>query len=114
MLFGGFLRQSNYNWKKRYSHLAVGWNKSQITLCRVKIRTPPITLQFKKILIGLLYYHTLIYKNSYWVSLFYRNNEIKTFCYCVSVSCFVWIYNLTVTIVSQKYREPSLQVEISE
>jgi hypothetical protein len=26
----------------------------------------------------------------------------------------VWIYNLTVTFVSQKYRELSLQVEISE
>ncbi len=35
---------SNYNQKKRYSHLAVGWNKSQITICRVKIWTPPITL----------------------------------------------------------------------
>jgi hypothetical protein len=29
--------------KKRYSRLAVGWNKSQITICRVKIRTPTIT-----------------------------------------------------------------------
>ena len=29
----------------------------------------------------------------------------KTFCYCVSLSCFVWIYNHTVTIVSQKYQE---------
>ena len=27
------------------------------------------------------------------------------FCYCVSLSCFVWIYNHTVTIVSQKYQE---------
>jgi hypothetical protein len=26
----------------------------------------------------------------------------------------VWIFNLTVTIVSQKYQELSLQVEISE
>ncbi len=30
--------------KKRYSPLAVGWNKSQVTVCRVKIRTPPIIL----------------------------------------------------------------------
>jgi hypothetical protein len=29
--------------KKRYSHLAVGWNKSQITVCSVKIQTPTIT-----------------------------------------------------------------------
>ncbi len=42
--------------KKKYSHLAVGWNKSQITVCRVKIRTPPITLLFTKILIGFLYW----------------------------------------------------------
>ncbi len=34
----------------------------------------------------------------------------KTFCYCVSLSCFVWIYNHTVTIVSQKYRELCLIV----
>jgi hypothetical protein len=29
--------------KKRYSHLADGWNTSQITVCRVKIWTPIIT-----------------------------------------------------------------------
>ncbi len=29
--------------KKWYSRLAVGWNKSQITVCRVKIQTPTIT-----------------------------------------------------------------------
>jgi hypothetical protein len=29
--------------KKRYSRLAVGWNKSQITVCRVKIQTPTVT-----------------------------------------------------------------------
>jgi hypothetical protein len=33
----------NYVRKKRYSHLAVGWNKSQITICHVKIQTPTIT-----------------------------------------------------------------------
>ncbi len=68
--------------KKRYSHLTNGWNKSQITICRVKIRThqlrleklwpekketkitvcrvkirtPPITLKFEKIFIGFLYF----------------------------------------------------------
>ncbi len=76
--------------EKRYTHLAFGWNKSQITVWCVKIRTPPITLWFKKILIGFF--------------LFYRNNEIQTFCYCVSLSCFVWIYNLTVTIVSKNIK----------
>ena len=39
-----------------------------------------------------------------------RKHDIQTFCYCVSLSCFVWIYNLTVMIVSQKYQELSLQV----
>jgi hypothetical protein len=34
--------------------------------------------------------------------LIHRN---KLCCYCVSLSCFVWIYNHTVTIISQKYRE---------
>ena len=29
--------------KKRYSRLAVGWNKSQITVCRLKRQTPTIT-----------------------------------------------------------------------
>jgi hypothetical protein len=32
--------------KKRNSRLAIGWNKSQITVCRVKIRTPTITRKF--------------------------------------------------------------------
>ncbi len=35
--------EKNYDRKKRYSHLAVGWNKSQINVCRVKIRTPTMT-----------------------------------------------------------------------
>ncbi len=46
-------------------------------------------------------------KNAYPVSLFLRNNlRAKiSFCNCVSLSCFVWIYNHTVTIVTQKYQE---------
>ena len=44
MFFAGFLCRSNYDLKKKwYSHLAVGWNKSQITVCHVKIRTPTTT-----------------------------------------------------------------------
>ncbi len=48
-LAGFFVNQittgKNYDRKKkeRYSHLAIGWNKSQITVCRVKIQTPTIT-----------------------------------------------------------------------
>ena len=84
--------------EKRYSHLTDGWNKSQITvccvtpittgknydrnnkryvrysrlvICCVKIRTPPITLQFKKILIGFLYFtETIRSKLSVTVYLF--------------------------------------------
>ncbi len=46
-------------------------------------------------------------KNSYPVSLFLRKNSRAkiSFCYCVSLCCFVWIYNHTVMIVTQKYRE---------
>ena len=47
ILAGFFVDQittgKNYDQKKRYSRLAVGWNKSQITFCRVKIQTPTIT-----------------------------------------------------------------------
>ncbi len=46
-------------------------------------------------------------KNAYPVSLFYRNNSQAkiSFCYCVSLSCFAWIYNQTITIVTQKYQQ---------
>ncbi len=44
----------------------------------------------------------------------YVSHEIQSFYYCISLSCIVWIYNLTVTILSQKYPELSLQLEISE
>jgi hypothetical protein len=42
------------------------------------------------------------------------SHMIQTFYYCISLSCIVWIYNLTVTIISQRYQELSVQVEISE
>ncbi len=44
----------------------------------------------------------------------YNSHAIQNFYYCVSLSCIVWIYNLTILIVSQKYREFSVQLEISE
>jgi hypothetical protein len=57
--------------------------------------------------------YTVSKKKSYWVSLFYRitcgpryvSHMILTFYYCISLSCIVWIYSLTIMIVSQKYRE---------
>ncbi len=52
-------------------------------------------------------------KKSYWVTLLWSASQ-SIFCYCVSLSCIVWIYNLTVMIISQKYGELSVQVEISE
>ncbi len=53
--------------------------------------------------------HIDFLNNAYWVSLFYRNTVGS-----ILWERIVWIYNLTVTIISQKYRELSLQVEISE
>ncbi len=47
------------------------YHKSQITVCLVKIRTPPITLQFKKNLIGFPYFtETMRSKLSVTVYLF--------------------------------------------
>ncbi len=43
-LAGSYLCRSIYDPKKRYSLLAIGWNKSKITVCPVKIQTPLITL----------------------------------------------------------------------
>ncbi len=43
--------RKNYNPKKRYSRLTDGWNKSQITVCRVKIQSHQ--LQLEKIMTGL-------------------------------------------------------------
>ena len=47
ILAGFFIDQittgKNYDRKKRYSRLTVCWNKSQITVCCVKIQTPTIT-----------------------------------------------------------------------
>ena len=66
--------------------------------------------------------YTVSKKISYWVSLFYRNNLLTkvyfswdpNFQLLRISSCIVWIYSLTVTIVSQKYWQLSVQVEISE
>jgi hypothetical protein len=53
MFFGGFKLQPEKitSRKKRYSCLADGRNKSQMTICRVKIRTPIIT-KLEKITTG--------------------------------------------------------------
>jgi hypothetical protein len=62
----------------------------------------------RKILIEFLYFTETTCRPRY------ISHMIQTFYYCISLSCNVWIYSLTITIVSQKYRELSLQVEISE
>jgi hypothetical protein len=41
--FGQITTGKHYDLKKRYSHLAVSWKKSQLTVCHVKIQTPTIT-----------------------------------------------------------------------
>ncbi len=55
-------------------------------------------MQFlRKILIGFLYFtESTCYPR-------YISCEIQTFYYCVSLSCIVWIYNLTVMFVSQNF-----------
>ncbi len=45
--------------KKRYSHLTDGWNKSQITVCRVKIRTHQLRLE--KNMTGKKRYDTVVW-----------------------------------------------------
>ncbi len=63
MYFGGFLRRSNLittgkhydRGKKRYSHLAVGWNKSQITVKYEHQLSP------EKITTGKKRYHTVVW-----------------------------------------------------
>ncbi len=71
------------------------------------------------VLLTYLVYNTIVWLCQYFccdgkanlVQIFLLNTNFllvhrkKTFCYCVPLSCFVWIYNHTVTIVSQKYRE---------
>jgi hypothetical protein len=80
--------------KRRYSHLAVSWNKSQITICHVKIRTPPTTLWFKKILIGFLYFpETMITKLSVNVYLFlalYGSTTIQTWSFLKNIENYFW------------------------
>ena len=51
-LAGSYLLWSNYDRKKRYSRLANGWNKSQITVCHVKIIQTPIITKLDKITTG--------------------------------------------------------------
>ncbi len=62
----------------------------------------------RKIPIGFLYFTETTHQPRY------VSHMIQTIYYCVSLSCIVWIYNLTITIVSQKYQELSVQIEISE
>ncbi len=62
----------------------------------------------RNILIGFLYF-TEITRLPRYVS-----HKIRTFYYCVSLSCILWIYSLTITNIFQKYQDPSVQVEISE
>jgi hypothetical protein len=78
---------------------------------------------WREIVCGVTYVHSVQYSCAV-VSVFWLWREIvlkmrtrfykNSFCYCVSLSCFVWIYNHAVMIVSQKYRELSMQVENCE
>ncbi len=105
--------------KKMYSRLTDSWNKSQMTVCRVKIRThqlwlekitngkkgtilvchvyirtPAITLWFKKILIGFLYFtETMRFKLSVTLYLFlalYGSTTIQSRLFLKNIENFVW------------------------
>ncbi len=69
----------------QYSHLVV---------CHVKIQTPAITLQFKKILIGFLYFtETIRSKLSVTVYLFlalYGSTSIQSWLFLKNIKNFVW------------------------
>jgi hypothetical protein len=72
-----------------------------------KYKHHQLHFDLRKILIEFFFQKQLAYQR-------YISHEIQTFYYCIALFCIVWIYNLTVMIISQKYRELSLQVEISE
>ncbi len=112
-------RKKITNQKKRYSHLTDGWNKSQINICCFKIWTHQLRLE--KIMTGNKMYDTVVWSS---VMSKYKHHQshfnLRKFLLCFfisqkqwdpnflllwSLSCFVWIYNHTVTIVSQKYQE---------
>ncbi len=67
---------------------------SHLVVCRVKIRTPPITLQFKKILIGFLYFtETMQSKLSVSVYFFlalYGSTTIESRLFLKKIKNFVW------------------------
>ncbi len=77
-------------------------------LLKDKYVSRQLHFDLRKNLIGLLYF-TETTRLPRYVS-----HMIQTFHYCISLSCIVLIYNLTVTIVSQKYWELSVQVETCE
>ncbi len=67
---------------------------SRLVVCRVKIRTLPITLQFKKILIGFLYFtETMRSKLSVTVYLLlalYGSTTIQSRLFLKNIENFVW------------------------
>ncbi len=72
----------------------------------------------QKNLIGLFYCDPLLIGFLYFRETTHQPNcvsyKIRTFYYCIFLSCIVQIYILTITIVSQKYQDLSVQVEIGE
>ncbi len=60
------------------------------------------------LLIGFLYFRETTLQPRY------VSCKIQTFYYCISLSYIIWIYILTITTVSQKYQDLSVQIEIGE
>ncbi len=76
--------------------------------CIKNVNTGNYTLISSTMLIGFLYIRETTCLPRY------VSSKIQTFYYCVSLSCIVQIYILTITIISQKYRDLSVPVEIGE
>ncbi len=74
----------------------------------------------KKILLG--YFLVIRYLLGFFIlekqlvsqDMFLVRSELSIAYYCISLSCIVLIYVLTITIVSQKYQDLSVQIEIGE
>ncbi len=67
---------------------------SRLVVCRVKIQTPPITLWFKKILIGFLYFtesmRSKLSVSVYFILALYGSTTIESRLFLKNIKNFVW------------------------
>ncbi len=96
---------------KKSNWVTLLWSASQ---CVYFVRPTTLLLCVSLFCIFLLYL-TDPQTHSHCIKMWrYVSHKIRTLYYWVSLSCIVLIYILTVTIVSYKYWELSVQVESSE